>query len=105
MKTYFVCSPYRSCDPTVTDENIKYARYCCNQIACCGHNPIAPHLLCTQFFDDSNDAQRKAGLRLSNDWLKKSDVVAVFTARGVSQGMSAEIKLAHKLGKKIQYFQ
>lgn len=105
MKTYFVCSPYRATNETEHSHNVQYARNACSTIASCGHNPIAPHLLCTQFLDDSDDAQRKAGLRLSHDWLKKSDVVAVFTARGISQGMSDEIKLAHKLGKKIQYFQ
>lgn len=105
MKTYFVCSPFRNVYPEQVAANIQYAELACSRIAELGYNPIAPHLLCTRFLDDSNDVERKAGLRLSHDWLKKSDAVAVFTSRGISDGMSAEIKLAHKLGKKIQYFQ
>jgi hypothetical protein len=60
-------------------------------------------LLYPQYLNDNDEVERKLGLALARDLLKRCDEIHVFTGRGVSEGMAAEIKLAHKLGKKIIY--
>jgi len=103
MKLVFVCSPFRNPDLVEAAANVDYARYACFALTRCGLNPVAPHLLYPQYLHDNDEVERKLGLALARDLLKRCDEVHVFTGRGVSGGMAAEIKLAHKLGKKIIY--
>jgi hypothetical protein len=103
MKLAFVCSPFRNSDQAEATANVDYARNACLTLARCGLNPVAPHLLYPQYLNDNDEVERKLGLALARDLLKRCDEIHVFTGRGVSEGMAAEIKLAHKLGKKIIY--
>jgi hypothetical protein len=103
MKLAFVCSPLRNSDQAEATANVDYARNACLTLARCGLNPVAPHLLYPQYLNDNDEVERKLGLALARDLLKRCDEIHVFTGRGVSEGMAAEIKLAHKLGKKIIY--
>jgi len=103
MKLAFVCSPLRNSDQAEVTANVEYARNACLTLARCGLNPVAPHLLYPQYLNDNDEVERKLGLALARDLLKRCDEIHVFTGRGVSEGMAAEIKLAHKLGKKIIY--
>lgn len=103
MKLAFVCSPLRNSDQAEVTANVDYARNACLTLARCGLNPVAPHLLYPQYLNDNDEVERKLGLALARDLLKRCDEIHVFTGRGVSEGMAAEIKLAHKLGKKIIY--
>jgi len=100
MKLVFVCSPFRNPDQAA---DLDYARSACLTLARCGLNPVAPHLLYPQYLHDDVEDERKLGLALARDLLKRCNEIHVFTGRGVSGGMAAEIKLAHKLGKKIIY--
>lgn len=103
MKLAFVCSPFRNSDQAEATANVDYARNACLTLARCGLNPVAPHLLYPQYLHDDVEDERKLGLALARDLLKRCNEIHVFTGRGVSGGMAAEIKLAHKLGKKIIY--
>ncbi len=103
MRLAFVCSPFRNSDQAEATANVDYARNACLTLARCGLNPVAPHLLYPQYLNDNDEVERKLGLALARDLLKRCDEIHVFTGRGVSEGMAAEIKLAHKLGKKIIY--
>lgn len=103
MKLVFVCSPFRNPDLDEAAANRDYARTACLTLTRCGLNPVAPHLLYPQYLNDDVEGERKLGLALARDLLKRCDEVHVFTGRGVSEGMAAEVKLAHKLGKKIVY--
>lgn len=103
MKLAFVCSPFRNSDQAEATANVDYARNACLTLTRCGLNPVAPHLLYPQYLNDNDEVERKLGLALARDLLKRCDEVHVFTGRGVSEGMAAEIKLAHKLSKKIVY--
>ena len=105
MKLAFVCSPFRNSDQAEATANVDYARNACLTLARCGLNPVAPHLLYPQYLHDDVEGERKLGLALARDLLKRCDEIHVFTGRGVSVGMAAEVKLAHKLGKKIVYSQ
>mgnify|MGYP001339487895 CR=1 FL=1 len=105
MKLIFVCSPFRNPDPAEVVSNEDYARAACLKLTRCGLNPVAPHLLYPHYLHDDVEEERKLGLALARDLLKRCDEIHVFTGRGVSEGMAAEIKLAHKLGKKIVYSQ
>lgn len=60
MKLIFVCSPYRG----DVDYNTIRAQGYCAFVYMRGAVPFAPHLLFTQFLDDSNPRERHAGINL-----------------------------------------
>ena len=66
-----------------------------------GLAPFAPHLLYTQFLDDSDPAQRELGISMGLRFMQTCDLVWVYTDEGISGGMRAEINYAYKLGKEV----
>ena len=82
--------------------NIEKAKRYCVHVINEGGIPIAPHLLFTQFLDDSVPSERRLGLDLGLELLKHCTEVWVFG--DVSRGMRQEIKLAEKIGKPIRWF-
>lgn len=82
--------------------NIEKAKQYCIHVVNEGGIPIAPHLLFTQFLDDSVPSERRLGLHLGLELLKHCTEVWVFG--DVSRGMRQEIKLAEKIGKPIRWF-
>ena len=84
----YVCSPYAG----DIQKNVKK-----------GYIPIAPHLLFTQFLDDSNPDERVLGLHFGNALMSKCREVWVFGNK-VTNGMSIEIAKAKRNGQTIRYF-
>ena len=82
--------------------NIEKAKQYCIHVINEGGVPIAPHLLFTQFLDDSVPHERKLGLDLGLALLKYCDEVWVFG--DVSEGMKREIEKAEELNKPIRWF-
>lgn len=62
--------------------------------------PLAPHLYFTQFLKDEDAQERATGIRFGMQWLEEADEVWVF-GETISEGMAAEIKRAHELGKPV----
>ena len=94
----FICSPYRG-DVEANKEN---ARYFCRLAFQQGGVPFAPHLLFTQFLDDSKAYERDAGLCLGLDMLARCDQLWVFDEP--TQGMTLEIQEAKRLHIPIRRF-
>lgn len=97
-KLVYICSPYRG----NVEENVKNARAYSLQ-AMIQHPdvlPIAPHLLFTQYLDDTDPEQRRIGLDAGLDLLSICDELWVYGEP--SEGMAAEIKLAEELDIKIR---
>jgi nucleoside 2-deoxyribosyltransferase len=90
MKLAYICSPYRG----DIERNIEYAKELTLLAIKQGYAPITPHLYLTQVLDDNNEEQRKAGMEIALELLKKCDVVVVGTRYGVSQGMARELDFA-----------
>lgn len=77
------------------------ARQYCKYVANRGHIPYAPHLLFTQFMDDTIPEERAAGIAMGKEMLKRCDELWVF-GEVISEGMASEIDLAKELGIPIR---
>jgi hypothetical protein len=95
----YICSPYSG----DTEANVlaarRYSRFAVER----GCIPIAPHLLFTQFLDDSVPEERSLGLQFGNVLMGRCRELWVFGSR-VSQGMGAEIDRARRKGCTIRRF-
>lgn len=83
--------------------NISYARACLSDALARGEAPIASHLLYTQVLDDLDPEQRAQGMGAGRAWINVAEALAVYTDRGISNGMRIAINLAEALGKPIEY--
>ena len=95
----FVCSPYRG----DVNAHVKCARRYCRYVVKQGGIPFAPHLLFTQFLDDSKATERRKGMLMGAEMLKLCDELWVFGEP--SAGMQAEIDLAKRLGIPVRWKQ
>ncbi len=93
----YVCSRYAG----DIENNVRVALVLCRMAVKAGLAPFAPHLLSTQFLDDSDPAQREIGISLGLRFMEVCDVVWVYLGEGVSDGMRREIEHARSLGKPI----
>lgn len=95
----YICSPYAGDIESNTTAARKYSRFAVES----GYIPFAPHLLFTQFLDDSNPKERQLGLFFGNALLSKCAEMWVFGDH-ISEGMETEIKRATWKGHRIRYF-
>lgn len=93
----FICSKYAG----DIEHNVRVAQALCRMAVEAGLAPFAPHLLYTQFLDDSDDIQRNLGISMGLRFMETCDVVWVYIGEGISQGMQMEIEHAARLGKRI----
>lgn len=100
MRVAYIISPYGG----ETERNIEYAKQVTKVAINQGYAPITPHLYITQVLDDNNAGERALGLTVGLELLDKVDIAFVGLKYGVSQGMKAEIKKAHKLNIPREYY-
>ncbi len=93
----YICSRYAG----DVEHNLRVALALCRMAIEAGLAPFAPHLLFTQFLDDTDPAQREVGISLGLRFMEVCDVVWVYLGEGVSDGMRREIEHARRLGKPI----
>ena len=102
-KLYFVCSPYRAETHKEVNTNVLVAQSICRYvIKNLNGTPFAPHLLYTQFLDDSIEDDRNQGIRCGLDILAKCDYMIVLKDR-ITSGMQHEIDAANKMGVWISF--
>lgn len=89
----YVCSPFAG----ETRTNTKKARAYCRKLYELGYTPIAPHLLFPQFLEDDIHTERKDGIDMAEELLRRCRVVVV-CGKEISDGMTNEIALAKRLG-------
>ncbi len=92
-------SPWRDNDRTEHLKNIQYAQACVRDSISRGELPFASHLLYTQtgILDDSIEEERELGISLNLMMIERCAAVAIYTERGISDGMLAAIRHAEKL--------
>lgn len=102
-KLVYICSPYRgdykgAMPATQISQNIDKARaYCAAAMKKWPDVvPIAPHLLFTQFLDDTKTTERSLGLAAGIALLDMCDEIWVFGLDNPSEGMKAEIEYANE---------
>ena len=102
MKRALVESPYSG----TPEQIIQHTRYAHAVMLDClrrEESPYFSHLLLTQVLDDSNEADRRLGMRAGFMWLMVADIVIVAGDLGISSGMQIGIDIAKGWGKPIEY--
>ncbi len=97
MKLVYICSPLRgdSAFGISIEQNIRRAHEYCAYAAGCGVIPLAPHTIFTNYLDDKNPEQRRQGLDMGLELLKRCDEMWIMGGV-LSEGMKGEIALAEK---------
>lgn len=98
MKKIYICSPLRG----DYEKNIQKAIGYCREVALAGDLPIAPHVYCTRFLDDTKPEERKRGMAIGAELLELCSEVRVYGDH-ISEGMQAEIRQAETLGIPVRY--
>lgn len=83
--------------------NIEYARAAMRDCFSRGEAPYASHLLYPQIFDDAKPEERAAGMNAGWEWMRRADLVAVYTDRGITGGMLGGIERAQRLRIPIEH--
>lgn len=94
----FVCSPYRG----DVETNVGNARCYCRLVIKQGGIPFAPHLLLTQFLDDSIQEERRLGMDMGLEMLKLCNGLWAFGPP--TSGMLEEISAARAMGIPVCLF-
>lgn len=95
----YVCSPLRGDIKRNINKAKGYSRFVYAE----GGIPLAPHIIFTQFLDDEDEDERKAGIEMGLKLLSVCDEIWAFGEK-LSEGMNTEIGIAKKLGIKIKRF-
>lgn len=95
----YICSPYAGNIAENVDKARRYSRFAFEQ----GCIPIAPHLLFTQFLDDSNPMEREMGMHFGNVLMSQCREVWVF-GDTISPSMDAEIRRARWKNYRLRFF-
>lgn len=92
----YICSPLRG----DIEKNIQKAQGYCREAVELWPDviPIAPHVYCTQFLDDTMPQERKAGMELGIALLDICDEIWVYGINNPSEGMKKEIDYAKEHG-------
>lgn len=88
-KIVYVCSPLKGNYEKNTVKANLYCRYAFEK----GCIPLAPHVIFPQFLDDRKKTERKQGMDMGLQLLKRCDELWVFGSL-ISEGMKAEIEFA-----------
>lgn len=94
----FICSPYRGDVEANTQKARGYCRFAMRR----GGIPFAPHLLFTQFLDDSIVREREDGMAMGLSMLALCDELWAFGTP--TAGMAAEISEAERLRIPVRRF-
>ncbi len=100
MRKVFICSPYAGDIETNTANAKRFCRFAALERKA---NPIAPHLLYTQFLEDGDSVHRELGIKLGLELLEDCTEIWVF-GETVTKGMSVEIAEALRLGIPVRRF-
>ena len=98
MRLVYICSPLRG----DMEANKKRADEYCAYAASCGVVPLAPHTTFPRYLDENIPAQRKQGLDMGLELLKRCDDLWVMGSE-ISEGMKAEIEFAKEEQMPILY--
>jgi hypothetical protein len=103
MQLVVIESPLSPSNGHSFESNQEYARRCMRDSLDRGEAPYASHLLYTQMLDDFIPEERKLGMEAGFAWGAMAEKVAVYTDRGLSQGMQDGIERARERGALIEY--
>lgn len=85
------------------DDNIARAYDICLQLSLAGLAPFAPHGFYTQFLDDRNPDERRAGMESGAAWIRQARVAVIDAEFDLSSGMMPEIELVAAWGTALYF--
>lgn len=91
----FICSPFRASASRTEEENKKNATWMAKHAIERGYYPFIPHLLYTQFLDESSEQQRNSGIKAGLAFLDVcAEMWILVPPEGLTAGMRAEYEHA-----------
>lgn len=105
MKRIFIASRLAPDSQFTFEQNQDFARTCCKIVVSFGHAPYAPHLLCTQFLDDTKPDERSMGIQIGHLYLKVCHELWTFRRDSEeinSTGMRQDIGMVIEYGLPIK---
>jgi hypothetical protein len=102
MKKVMIESPFKATTLEGRHDNRQYAMLCVEDSLQRGEAPFASHLFYPRWLNDDSASEREQGLNAGWKWLQCADLVAVYTDRGISEGMRAAISLALRSGIPVE---
>ena len=104
MKRTVIESPLKGKDCDY-DSNRAYAKLCVRDSLKRGESPYASHLFFDQpgILDDTDTADRELGIEAGLAWGEAAELVAVYTDRGISDGMRFGVDRHEKNGIPVEY--
>ena len=99
MPWVYIASPLRG----DIEGNIERAKAYCRFAITKNVMPMCPHIYFTLFLNDNAEVERRIGMILGLQLLKRCKEVWVF-GDTISEGMANEIKIAEKRGIPVRYF-
>jgi len=88
----YICSRYRADTKEQFKLQLAKTKEIAREVALAGHDVIVPHLMLTQFLDDSVESEREVGIASALRLLDVCGFLYVYIGLGVSKGMEAEIE-------------
>jgi len=91
----FVCSRWKGADERgELEHNRLVAIALCRFVVAEGRCPIAPHLYCTAFLNDNDPEERKQGIGIGHELMRRCSEIIICPTFGISAGMRDEIQEA-----------
>jgi hypothetical protein len=99
MKRVVIESPFAG----DVEANREYLHRCCLDSLRSGESPYASHGFFVYFMDDLKPEERQLGINAGLAWADAAELVAVYTDRGISPGMSYAIRRHEANKRPIEY--
>ena len=103
MKNVIIESPYKAKIAIELIRNRQYAFLCLKDCYSRGEAGFASHLLYTNFLNEDNPEERKAGIEMGLNWGVSADITAVYVDYGITEGMKYGIQRANDEGRPVEY--
>ena len=85
------------------EANVAYAKKCALDSLARNESPMLPHLLYTQFLDDSKPGERALGIAAGLAWRKVAEASVVYCDHSLTPGMKRGIIAAQESGLPVEY--
>lgn len=96
-------SPLRGSDDATVARNVMFADACVLDSLRRGEAPFLGHLIYPRVLNDRLPLDREQGIAGHIAWLRKSDLLVVYTDLGITEGMTKAITLAHAIRLTVEY--
>lgn len=102
-KTAILVTPFMSEDPAMASRAYRYAMRAVQDSIRRGEAPMATHAFFYESLSYKNPVERDIGLQCQLSWLKRAELVVVYTDGGITPGMQTIINSGEIKNKRMEY--